>query len=386
MTFIETMQERGFVKDTSFDPSAAPDKIIAYIGFDLTAPSLHVGSLIQLMVLRHLRKHGHTPIVVLGEATTRIGDPSGKNSARKMLTSEEIETNRIGIQCVIDRVVGDIKVVSNADWLNDWGPSFMSFLTDFGPHFTINRMLTFDSVKRRLDAGDPLTFLEFSYMLLQATDFFELNKRFGVNMQIGGSDQWGNMVNGLELIRRMRGTDACVMTTPLLLDSKGEKMGKSQGKPVWLDPAMTTPFDFFQFWRNVADEDVRRFFLLFTELSIGEVDLHMAKDINEAKKTLAFFITKIVHGVDVANRVWDEVTAIFENKEIVASREVTVTSADIISVMVEADLAPSKSQAKRLIAQNAVNINERKVTSIDEIISDGEILKVGKQAPVKVKL
>lgn len=386
MTFIETMQDRGFVKDTSFDPAAAPEKIIAYIGFDLTAPSLHVGSLIQLMVLRHLRKHGHTPIVVLGEATTRIGDPSGKNSARKMLTNEEIEANRVGIQRVIDRVVGDIKVVSNADWLNDWGPSFMSFLTDFGPHFTINRMLTFDSVKRRLDAGDPLTFLEFSYMLLQATDFFELNKRLGVNMQIGGSDQWGNMVNGLELIRRMRGTEACVMTTPLLLDSKGEKMGKSQGKPVWLDPTMTTPFDFFQFWRNVADEDVRRFFLLFTELSIGEVDLHMSKDINEAKKTLAFFITKIVHGTDVANRVWDEVTAIFENNEIVASREVTVTSADIISVMVETKLAPSKSQAKRLIGQNAVIINGRKVTSIEDTISDGEILKVGKQAPVRIKL
>lgn len=384
MTFIQTMQERGFIKDMSFDAEKAPAKIVAYIGFDLTAPSLHVGSLIQLMVLRHLKNLGHTPVVVLGEATTRIGDPSGKNTARKMLTSEEIEANRIGIQLVIDRIVGNVKVVSNAEWFNNQGPSFMSFLTDFGPHFTINRMNTFDSVKRRLDAGDPLTFLEFSYMLLQAVDFLELHQRLGVNMQIGGSDQWGNMVNGLELIRRKTGGEAFVMTTPLLLDSKGEKMGKSQGKPVWLDPNLTSPFDFFQFWRNVADEDVRRFLLLFTDLELDEVEMTMWQPINAAKKSLAFWVTGLVHGFDEAEKARDQAEAMFERGEVIASREVHVTSPSLVSILCEAGLSPSKSQSKRLIAQGAVSVNDQKISDIDSTVSVGDIVKAGKQAPIKV--
>jgi tyrosyl-tRNA synthetase len=393
MNFIETMIARGFLKDASFNPKDIKGKELrAYIGFDLTAPSLHVGSLIQLMVLRWLKKTGHEPVVLLGEATTRIGDPSGKDSARKMLSGEEIEQNRIGILKVIEQVVGPCQVVSNAEWFNDEGPSFMQFLTEFGPNFTINRMLTFDSVKTRLERQQPLTLLEFSYMLLQSVDFLELSRR-GVNMQIGGSDQWGNITNGLELIRKKDQTEVFAMTTPLLLDSSGNKMGKSQGTPIWLDPDMTTPFDFFQFWRNVHDDDVVRFLKLFTEQSVDWCEwIHSdifditTQDINKAKKDLAFLVTEIVHGTDTAKIVWEQSAAIFDRGENVASMTLAVNSgSSIIGIMKAAGFVNSNSEAKRLISQSGVSVDGR-VIGNDFVPDVDFVLKVGKKKSAKITI
>ncbi len=409
--FITIMRDRGFIKDASFDIAEfqrhfSDKPIVAYIGFDLTAPSLHVGSLIQLMVLRWLKKTGprtgNMPLVLMGEATTRIGDPSGKDSARQMLSSEQIDQNRTNIVRVIDRIVGQTKIVSNAKWFHDNGPSFMSFLTEYGPHFTINRMMTFDSVKSRLDREQPLTLLEFSYMLLQAVDFLELNRRYNVNMQIGGSDQWGNICNGLDIIRRKEPDQTVfAMTTPLLLDSSGNKMGKSQGKPIWLDAEMTSVFDFFQYWRNVDDADVDRFLLLFTDdthaaalneqfayaADVANDPAATARFINRRKEMLAFWVTEMVHGQEAAEQALEQAKAIFERGDMmVTARSITVSGqANLVSLLVQAGLASSKSDAKRLIAGNAISIDGVKVSD-DQIIERPTVLKAGKQAPVKVEV
>ena len=371
MSVIRELRSRGFIKDSTFAPRAEFETIIPYIGFDLTAPSLHVGSMIQLMVLRHMVRHGHTPIILLGEATTRIGDPSGRDTSRPMLDAETIEKNRVGITRVVDAIVGTMNpsrvpiIVSNAEWFNSRGPSMMDFMVEFGPHFTINRMLTMDSVKTRLERQQSLTLLEFSYMLFQAVDFLELKRRHGVNMQIGGSDQWGNITNGLDLIRRVDGDEVMAFTTPLLLDSQGNKMGKSQGRPIWLDPEMTSPFDFFQYWRNCADEDVERFYKLFTEVSLSSIkamcDPRTGEhpDINSVKKALAFDITQIVHGKAAAQKALRESIAIFETRDITASARAVAASMEdtIASFIVKAGLAQSKGAAKRLVAGNGVTIN-----------------------------
>lgn len=391
MTFLSTMIERGFVHQTSFEHDVfearfKDEKIKAYIGFDLTAPALHVGSLIQLMALRHLKEHGHEIVVLIGEATTRIGDPSGKDSARQMLSPETIEANRIGITRCIDRVVGATSSMpSNSEWFDDSGPSFMSFLTEFGPHFTINRMMTFDSVRTRLNRAQPLTLLEFSYMLLQAVDFLELKRRKGVNMQIGGSDQWGNMINGLEIIRRKDGDEVFAMTTPLLLDSSGNKMGKSQGKPIWLDAEMTPVFDFYQFWRNVDDADVARFMKLFTDLDLEDIELMtQAGDINIAKRLLASSVTTLVHGVDAANDAHEKALAIFERGELIATKTVELgDDTSIVSLLVKAEMAASKSAARRLLSQNAISVDGVKVHD-DVPVTKGSIIRAGKQAPVEI--
>ena len=275
---IITLSERGFINQATnlegLDALADMQKITSYIGFDLTADSLHVGSLIQIMVLRWMTRLGHNPIVLFGEATTRIGDPSGKTTSRPMLTDEQIEHNRIGIKRVIDRLVGGythIPHVSNAEWFSDNGPSFMGFLSEYGRHFTINRMLTFDSVKSRLDRKDPMTFLEFNYMLMQAIDFLKLHEREDCVLQIGGSDQWGNIINGVELTRRIAKTEVFGLTTPLMTNTAGEKMGKTASGAIWLDPDKTSAFEFFQFWRNVEDAKVGTFLKLFTELHMDEI-------------------------------------------------------------------------------------------------------------------
>ena len=389
------MHERGFIKDTSFEVETISDdmQFTAYIGFDLTAPSLHVGSLIQLMVLRWLQKEGHRPIALLGEATTRIGDPSGKDASRPMMTIPEIADNRSGIAATIRQIVPDIELVTNDDWFEASRPSFMEFITEYGPHFTINRMMTFDSVKRRLDGQSPLTFLEFCYMLLQAVDFRELHNRIGVNMQIGGSDQWGNIVNGLEIIRRKDGDEVFAMTTPLLLDSEGSKMGKSQGKPVWLDPVMTSPFDFFQFWRNVDDADVERFLLLFTEQSVDwchdmvtPVKNNEPRDINKAKAELAFLVTEIVHGTELAKLAWEQSRTLFEQNELVATETISaIPGSTLVEIMILTNNAKSKSAAKRLLIQNGVAVDGQKATQ-DFVPENDFILRVGKRAPVKVVL
>lgn len=389
--FLKQLSNRGFVHQSSFNLDEVDEKetIKAYIGFDLTAPSLHVGSLIQLMALRHLVQSGGEAVVLLGEATTRIGDPSGKSKERQMLSEKEIAKNFLGIERAIKAIVPETKIVSNAQWFNEDGPSFMRFLTEFGPHFSIKRMMGFESVKSRMDDEDKtLSFLEFSYMLLQAVDFLELHRHEGVMMQIGGSDQWGNMVNGLELIRRVDESEARALTTPLLLDSSGNQMGKSQGKPVWLDADLTSPFDFFQFWRNVDDADVVRFLKLFTEQPPEWCERsNDAATLNKAKKDLAFLVTEIVHGNQAASEALERSTKIFEEgRADVAAVQATVTESNLVSVIFEAGLSESKGAAKRLLKQNAVSLDGQKVTDPETIVKSGMVLKVGKQAPVEIKV
>lgn len=389
--FMQIMQERGFIHDRNFE--AAPEQIVAYIGFDLTAPSLHVGSLIQLMVLRWLQKTGHRPIALLGEATTKIGDPSGKDETRKMLSPEQIAENHDGIAAVIRQVVPGIEFVTNDDWFEGHSPSFMGFLGEYGPHFTINRMMTFESVKRRLDRQQPLTFLEFCYMLLQAVDFRELHKRVGANMQIGGSDQWGNIINGAEIIRRMDGARVCAFTTPLLTDRDGNKMGKSQGRPIWLDAESTPVFDFFQYWRNCDDADVRRFFLLFTDFHPQTVSALLddptgGTDINDVKKLLATEITKIVHGEDAAKAALDQSVAIYERGDTSGlAAAITATGrAALVDMMVAAGLAESKGAARRLITGNGVSVDGEKVSDTTMMLDTDSVIKAGKKPPVKIAI
>ncbi len=386
------MQERGFLKDRSFDVEAFQrhfdDRpIVAYIGFDLTATSLHVGSLIQLMVLRHLARTGNRSVVLMGDATTRIGDPSDKDTQRPMLDQVTIARNSRSISKLIRNIVPEATFVSNAEWFNGDSPSFMDFVSGYGQHFTINRMLTFDSVKRRLDRKQPLTFLEFTYMLLQAVDFRQLHIKHEVNLQIGGSDQWGNILNGVELIRRMDAAEVFGMTTPLLLDSAGNKMGKTSGKPLWLDAGMTDPFTFFQYWRNVADSDVERFFLLFTDKPVEDIPAGLV-DINEAKKELAYLITEIVHGDRAAAGALRMAEAIFERgdtTELPPAATLTQPS-KLIDILVAAGLAESKSAARRLVLQNAVSVDSTKVIDPDQLFDQEIIIRAGKKPPVKVTI
>lgn len=392
--FMQIMQERGFIHDRNFE--TAPEQIVAYIGFDLTAPSLHVGSLIQLMVLRWLQKTGHRPIALLGEATTKIGDPSGKDETRKMLSPEQIEENHDGIAAVIRQVVPGIEFVTNDDWFEGHSPSFMGFLGEYGPHFTINRMMTFESVKRRLDRQQPLTFLEFCYMLLQAVDFRELHKRVGANMQIGGSDQWGNIINGAEIIRRMDGARVCAFTTPLLTDRDGNKMGKSQGRPIWLDAESTPVFDFFQYWRNCDDADAERFYKLFTETAMSSINAMFGPhpvtgermDINKVKKALAFDITQIVHGKAAAQAALDQSEAIYERGDTSGlAAAITATGrAALVDMMVAAGLADSKGAARRLITGNGVSVDGEKVSDTTMMLDTDSVIKAGKKPPVKIAI
>lgn len=390
--FMQIMQERGFIHDRNFE--TAPEQIVAYIGFDLTAPSLHVGSLIQLMVLRWLQKTGHRPIALLGEATTKIGDPSGKDETRKMLSPEQIAENHDGIAAVIRQVVPGIEFVTNDDWFEGHSPSFMGFLGEYGPHFTINRMMTFESVKRRLDRQQPLTFLEFCYMLLQAVDFRELHKRVGANMQIGGSDQWGNIINGAEIIRRMDGARVCAFTTPLLTDRDGNKMGKSQGRPIWLDAESTPVFDFFQYWRNCDDADVWRFYNLFTDDPVADIDARRALcesgewNINDSKKRLAMLITTIVHGAAKASAALDQSEAIYERGDTsgLAAAITATARAALVDMMVAAGLAESKGAARRLITGNGVSVDGVKVSDTTMMLDTDSVIKAGKKPPVKIAI
>ncbi len=307
MDFIHILRERGYVHQISDESAlvAATKKgvVCGYIGFDCTAPSLHIGHLIGIMMLRRLQQAGHKPIVLLGGGTTKVGDPSGKDETRKILTQADIDDNKAGIKTTFETFLTfgdgatDAVLVDNDDWLS--GLKYIDFLREYGRHFTINRMLTFDSVKLRLDREQPLTFLEFNYMLLQAYDFLELARRFDCTLQMGGSDQWGNIVNGIELGRRVEGRELIGLTTPLLTTSSGAKMGKSVSGAVWLKADMLSPYDYWQFWRNTEDGDVGRFLRLFTEMPLAEIarlEALSGAEINEAKKVLATEATGMLHG------------------------------------------------------------------------------------------
>ncbi len=408
--FLRIMQERGYMKDCTdierLDAVMQGGGIPAYIGFDCTAPSLHVGSLLQIMMLRWLQRTGQKPIVLMGGGTTKVGDPSGKDESRKLLDNAAIAENKRGIFSVFEKYMAfgggstDAVMVDNADWLDQL--NYIDFLREYGPHFTINRMLSFDSVRLRLDREQPLTFLEFNYMLLQAYDFVELFRRVGCRLQLGGSDQWGNIINGMELGRRVEGAELFGITTPLIATADGTKMGKSADGAVWLNADMRSPYEFWQFWRNTMDADVGRFLRLFTELPLDEIARLEALDgqeINEAKKVLATEVTTLCHGAEAAKQAAAAAQATFEQGTLSEDLPtVTLTAADIgdgISVgqlFVRAGLSKSGKEAKRLVVDGGAKLDDKGVTdpgammTADDFASGPRKLSAGKKRHALVKV
>jgi tyrosyl-tRNA synthetase len=399
--FLKEFIERGFFAQTThaaeLDELMASESVTAYIGFDCTAKSLHAGSLIQIMILRLLQKHGHKPIVLLGGGTTKIGDPSGKDEARQVLTAEKIEENLSGIKKTLEKFISfegknAAIMVNNDDWLKNL--NYLDFLRDVGRHFSINRMLTFDSVKTRLEREQPLSFLEFNYMILQAYDFYELNKKLNCRLQIGGSDQWGNIVNGVELTRRMAAKDAFGLTSPLLTTADGKKMGKTADGAVWIDETMLPAFDYFQYFRNTHDADVGKFLRLFTDLEISEIEnLEKLKDqeINKAKEILAFEATKICHGGKTANEVLQKAREIFVAKNTAAFEEKKISLGEeknkkLVDIIFEIGAAESKGAAKKLIEGKGVKINNEAVLDVSHSINNADSfdLSVGKKKFFKI--
>jgi tyrosyl-tRNA synthetase len=398
-SFLKEFEQRGFFAQCThkneLDEILLQEKITAYIGFDCTAKSLHAGSLIQIMILRLLQKHGHKPIVLLGGGTTKIGDPSGKDEARKILSEEDIQENLNGIKKTLEKFIkfdnssSGAVLVNNDDWLKNI--NYIEFLRDFGRHFSVNRMLTFDSVKLRLDRQQPLSFLEFNYMILQAYDFYELNKKYGCILQIGGSDQWGNIVNGVELARRVNFENyskevACFgLTSHLLTTADGKKMGKTASGAVWLDENLLSPFDYFQYFRNISDADVFKFLRLFTDLEISEIEkLEKLKDqeINQAKEILAFEATKICHGKEIAQDVLQKAKEIFlsRNSDVFEKKEVDLGK-KLVEIIKEFGVCSSNSEAKKLIEGKAIKINGNLILDVGyQLNQAGEFeLSIGKK-------
>jgi tyrosyl-tRNA synthetase len=385
-SFLDEATARGFVfQCTDIEALAAAMQagpIGAYIGFDCTADSLHVGNLMQIMMLRLLQKHGHKPVVLLGGGTTRIGDPSGKDESRQMLTDETIAANMAGIRLCFDPFLrfgnglSDAMLANNADWLDQL--SYIGLLRDIGAHFTINRMLGFDSVKLRLEREQPLTFLEFNYMILQSYDFRELNRRHGVMLQIGGSDQWGNIVAGMELTRRTDAKPVYGLTTPLITTASGSKMGKSARGAIWLRAERLPVYEYWQFWRNAEDADVGRFLRLYTDLPLDEIARLEAlggAEINEAKKILATEATALAHGADQAALAADTARRAFEEGEAAESLPgVTVPAAELeagipaFRLFAMAGLAASNAEARRLIRGGGARVNDVAVSDEGQVI------------------
>jgi tyrosyl-tRNA synthetase len=375
--FLNVLAERGFIHQLSdaagLDAKAAAGPITAYVGFDATAPSLHIGNLLSIMMLRWLQKTGHKPIALMGGGTSKIGDPSGKDATRQLLTNTQIDANIASIRTVFARFLdfnaGAI-MTNNADWLDQL--RYIPLLQEVGRHFTINRMLTFDSVKLRLDREQPLTFLEFNYMILQACDFVELFKRHGCILQMGGSDQWGNIVNGIELGRRMLDASLFALTTPLLTTASGQKMGKTESGAVWLNADMMRPYDYWQFWRNTEDADVVRLLKLFTELPLDEIARLAAlkgQDINEAKKVLATEATALLHGRAAAEQAAETARSTFEQGTLSENLPtVEIPRAEIepglgvLTAFIKAGLVPSTSEARRQIKGGGLKVNDAAVT------------------------
>ncbi len=374
--FMTVMIERGFLADCTdyqgLDEALSHGVVPAYIGFDATATSLHVGSLIQIMMLRWLQKTGHKPITLMGGGTTKVGDPSFRADERPLLTPEKIDENIAGIQKVFsaymtyDDAPNGALMLNNAQWLDTL--NYLDFLRDIGRHFSINRMLSFDSVKSRLDREQSLSFLEFNYMILQAYDFLELNRRYGCLLQLGGSDQWGNIVNGIDLTRRVLDHEIYGLTSPLLTTSDGKKMGKSLSGAIWLDADLLSPYEFWQFWRNTTDADTGRFLKLYTELPVAECDRLGAlqgADINDAKIILANEVTTLLHGAAAATAAEATAREVFEKGGVGDDLPtLTLTPAalgdgmSIVQIIVKAGLAGSGKEAKRLISDNGAKLND----------------------------
>jgi tyrosyl-tRNA synthetase len=391
-SLLKLLDERGYIHQVTdaeaLDALAVKEPVTAYIGFDATAPSLHVGSLVQIMQLRRLQQSGNRPIVLMGGGTTKIGDPSGKDEGRKLLTEEQIDTNIAGIRRVFERFLTfgdgptDAIMVNNDDWLG--GLEYIPFLREVGRHFTINRMLTFDSVKVRLDREQPMTFLEFNYMILQAYDFLELSRRFGCRAQLGGSDQWGNIVNGIELARRIDGTEVFGVTTPLITTADGAKMGKTAAGAVWLDPDLLKPYDYWQFWRNTQDRDVGRFLRLFTDLPIDEIarlERLEGAGINDAKAVLATEATAMLHGREAAEAAAATARSTFAEGGAGAGLPTLNVGegVNILAALTGLGFCASNGEAKRKIAEGAVRLDDVTVNDPGLMLSAGD-------EPVKLSL
>ena len=410
-SFLRVMSERNFIHQVtdwiSLDTLLSEKNMVAYIGFDCTADSLHVGSLVQIMMLRYFQKCGHRPIVLMGGGTTKVGDPSGKDDARQLLNDHEIEKNKQGIKAVFEKYLNfgdgpsDAIMCDNDEWLS--GLEYVQFLRDYGRHFSVNRMLSFDSVKLRLDREQPLSFLEFNYMILQAYDFLELSRRFDCSLQMGGSDQWGNIVNGVELARRIDQKSVFGLTTPLVTTASGAKMGKSAQGAIWLNSDRLSPYDFWQYWRNTEDEDVDRFLKLFTELPLDEIARLSAlkgNELNEAKKILAHEVTQLCHGRDAANSVAESARKTFEEGSVGQDLPFIMINKDdledgvwVIEAMRKLALIQSNGEGRRLIANGGVRVNDtvindpEKQLNVSDISISGMIkLSAGKKRHALVKL
>eukprot|EP00607_Mallomonas_marina_P008066 CAMPEP_0182417912 /NCGR_PEP_ID=MMETSP1167-20130531/2365_1 /TAXON_ID=2988 /ORGANISM="Mallomonas Sp, Strain CCMP3275" /LENGTH=410 /DNA_ID=CAMNT_0024591777 /DNA_START=321 /DNA_END=1553 /DNA_ORIENTATION=- len=378
------MMDRGFINQCT-DFKGLDEKLMngttsAYLGFDATASSLHVGSLLQIMILRTLQKHGHKPIILIGGGTTKVGDPTGKDESRQLLSEEMINENAASISRVFQKFIKfgekdtDAIMVNNADWLNNI--QYLDFLRDYGRYFTINRMLSFESVKQRLAREHPLTFLEFNYMLLQAYDFLQLHRLYGTSLQLGGSDQWGNIISGIELTRKVDQRTVYGLTAPLILNSEGKKMGKTASGALWLNKELLSEYEYWQFWRNTDDADVIRFLKLFTEVSLDEI-AHMSSwegsQLNSAKRRLADEATTLLHGSECLSQIHATADSLFkgEGNDLDSLPTVALTSTNqvegegvlVVDMLVRAELAGSKSEAKRLIKGGGARVNGVKVES-----------------------
>ncbi|MGA0544227.1 tyrosine--tRNA ligase [Brevundimonas sp. VNH65] len=407
--FLRTLQSRGYIHQIThpaeLDAAAASGVVTGYIGFDATAPSLHVGSLIQIMMLRRLQQAGGKPVVIMGGGTTKVGDPTGKDASRPHLTDETIKSNIATIKTVFEKFLTfgegptDAVMIDNDEWLSKYG--YIQFLRDFGTQFTVNRMLAFDSVKLRLEREQPMTFLEFNYMLMQSVDFLELNRRLNVTLQMGGSDQWGNIVSGVDLVRRVDQKAAFGLTTPLLTTASGGKMGKTAQGAVWLNAEQLSPYDYWQFWRNAEDADVGRFMRLFTDLSLDEIAAFEALEgaaINDAKKALADAATTLLHGAEAAATARAAAESAFEKGQISADLPTVelakdeVIGAMIAAVATRAGLSASNGEARRLAQGGGLRLNDEAIAdgarliAADDVNADGVLkLAAGKKKIVLVR-
>ena len=409
-SFLETIRERGFLHQcTDADRLGSllrEPPVPAYIGFDCTADSLHVGSLVSIMLLRHYQQAGHKPIVLMGGGTTKVGDPSGKEEARPLLSNEQIAANMAGIRRVFEKFLtfgegpADAAMVNNADWLDRI--SYIPFLREYGRHFSVNRMLSMDSVRLRLDREQPLSFLEFNYAVLQSYDFLELARRFGCRLQMGGSDQWGNIVSGIDLARRAEGSDLFGLTTPLIQTASGAKMGKTAGGAVWLNAELVSPYEYWQFWRNTEDGDVGRFMRLFTELPIDEIvrlEVLEGRELNDAKKALADAATLLCHGADASRQAAETARLTFEQGESAEGLpeyrvrlERLREGIPAFVLLREAGLANTGGEARRLIQGRGASANNAVIEAfdisitIDDLDSEGKIkLAAGRKRFVLVR-
>ena len=407
--FLKTLQARGYIHQIThpaeLDAAAAAGVVTGYIGFDATAPSLHVGSLIQIMMLRRLQQAGHKPIVLMGGGTTKVGDPTGKDASRPQLTDETIQSNIASIRTVFEKFLTfgdgptDAVMLDNDQWLSGYG--YIQFLRDYGTHFTVNRMLAFDSVKLRLEREQPMTFLEFNYMLMQSVDFLELNRSHGCTLQMGGSDQWGNIVSGVDLVRRVDHKAAFGLTTPLLTTASGGKMGKTAQGAVWLNAEQLSPYDYWQFWRNVDDADTGKFLRLFTDLPLDEITRLESLDgaaINDAKKALADAATTMLHGADAASHARGAAEAAFEQGKLSVDLPTVelprdeVIGAMIAAVTTKAGLTASNGEARRLAQGGGLRLNDEAIPDGARLIEAADVnadgvlkLAAGKKKIVLVK-